>query len=847
MPKTKTTTPSVVPIKNTSGHDRFDDVFDIFTPDSLDLVAETPQGFAFLSKNKIQLRVRFLTEDILKFSYTYRHHFLDDPDYALSEEAKAARSPAIRMTKTAEQVILESATLTVQVAVKGMTVQILDKKGRVLSCDTAQDQRTPFRGGEAGGFVATETLMRGTTEIKISKEILPTDTFFGLGDKSGALNLRGQKLQNWNTDAFGYSDKTDPLYRAIPFFYGHTEAGSYGIFFDNTYRTHFDFDSEQKNRLTFSADGGDGHYYFLLGPSLTEVTQKFHWLTGKPELPPLWALGFHQCRWSYYPDRRVRQVAETFRQLEIPCDALYLDIDYMDRWKCFTWNHAHFPAPEKLIADLQADGFQTVVMIDPGIAVADDYAVYTEGVEKGYFLKRADGELMVGQVWPGASVFPDFTQAEARDWFGDLYRDLYIEKGVAGFWNDMNEPANFKVWHKTIPDEVRHHFEGIGASHKRVHNVYGLQMTRATTDGLKRLKPTKRPFLLTRASYAGGQRFAATWTGDNVATWEHLHLANRQVQRLNISGFVFAGSDIGGFMERPTGELMVRWLQLAVFHPFMRVHSAGNNSSGDSFVDAEAVAASEAENRLDQEPWSFGEAFTPLAKAAIELRMRLLPILYTAFWRHTRTGTPILKPLSFIDPTDKNLVAAENEFLFAEQILVSPVVKKGRRTQDLFLPNGDWYNYWTGKKYTGNQRVRVKAPLSILPLFVKAGAVLPHYPVMQFTGEKPIETLSLKVYFGEGENLSELYEDAGEGYDYQKEVYRLSQFRTVGEAHCFSLTKSSEGRYAVSYDQIELTFIGLPFVPKAIFVDGKEQAFEADAKNLKLTLSENFDKIEIKV
>jgi alpha-glucosidase len=341
---------------------------------------------------------------------------------------------------------------------------------------------------------------------------------------------------------------------------------------------------------------------------------------------------------------------------------------------------------------------------------------------------------MIGQVWPGDSVYPDFTDPQVRAWFGSLYEKLYNENGVSGFWNDMNEPANFKVLDKTIPTDVRHNYENRGASHKKIHNVYGMQMTRATTEGLNKLQPEKRPFLLTRASYSGGQRYSAVWKGDNVANWAHLSIANRQTQRLNVSGFSFSGSDIGGFAEKCTGELMVRWLQLGAFHPFYRIHSAGNNAAGDALEDWETVAKAAAVDRLDQEPWSFGAPFTDLAKAAIELRYRLLPYLYTAFWRHVQDGTPILKPLNFVYQQDEQLRNVENEFLFGAHLLISPVVKKGQKQQTLRLPEGLWYDYETGAQYVGNQSVTIQTPLSKIPIFVAEGAVIAHYPIQQNLG-----------------------------------------------------------------------------------------------------------------
>jgi alpha-glucosidase len=821
--------PTLSNLKNTEGFDRFDDVFTEFTPNSVISMQENHQQHkaAFLLKTEsgIQLKLTFLRADITQLSYTYRHSFAKEPLYALSEGAlncleQKAPDLVVKTDNTADNYVFQTEKLTIKIRKADAHVSIFDKNNAQIMTDTE-------------GVYFRETMMQGTTEIRCRQAAPVGSVFYGLGDKSSALNLRGKRFENWCTDAYAYGAATDPLYRSIPFFYGlHADNTAYGLFFDNSYKTFFDFDTQKNNQLEFSAEGGDLTYYVIAGPELMEVAKRYIWLTGKPELPPMWALGFHQCRWSYFPERRVREVADTFRKLEIPCDAIYLDIDYMDNYKCFTWNHKHFPKPTELIADLKSSGFQTIVMIDPGIKVAEDYAVFTEGVEKGYFMKRADGELLIGQVWPGSTVFPDFTDPKVRDWFGELYKELYNDNGVSGFWNDMNEPANFKVSAKTIPTDTRNNYEGIGASHKKAHNIYGMQMTRSTTEGLSKLQPQKRPFLLTRASYSGGQRYSAVWTGDNVASWEHLSIANRQTQRLNISGFSFSGSDIGGFANRTTGELMVRWLQLGAFHPFYRVHSAGNNAAGDALEDWETVAKAAELDREDQEPWSFGDDYTWAAKAAIELRYRLLPYLYSAFWQHTHDGTPILRPLHFAFQLEENIGGVENEFMFGDHLLISPVVKKGQKQQRLYLPKGNWYDYESGKKYIGGQNITVKTPLSKIPIFAAEGAVITHYPVQQFVGEKDIKALELTVFYSENFKETALYEDDGEGFGYKNKAFSVTQFSVSTSENSFILSRFID---RINYESsaewttktgFELRFVGIPFVVKSVLVDGEVVDFQ---------------------
>ena len=345
------------------------------------------------------------------------------------------------------------------------------------------------------------------------------------------------------------------------------------------------------------------NYYFIFGPELSSVVEKYSLITGTPELPPLWALGYHQSKWSYYPEKKVKELAKEFRKRKIPCDAIHLDIEYMEEFKCFTWDESRFPDPRRLVAELEADGFKTVPILDPGIKIERGYQVYEEGVGKGYFCRRGDGPMMKGSVWPGPCHFPDFTDSKVRDWWAEMVGE-FMKTGVHGIWNDMNEPAVFEIG--TFPTDTRHDYDGHPCSHRKAHNVYGMQMARASFIGMKKAIFPRRPFALTRSGYAGLQRFAAVWTGDNLATWEHLWMANIQCQRLSISGVSFCGSDVGGFIGDSNGELHTRWMQLGVFHPFFRTHSSGDY--------------------IDQEPWSWGEPYTSAIRKAIELDINCCPI-----------------------------------------------------------------------------------------------------------------------------------------------------------------------------------------------------------------------------
>ena len=833
--------PTQIPFAEASVSLRYEDVYQIVVPDEVARVRWREGAYEFECQNGVTLRIQMLTPGIVRLRYAPDGVFAPDFSYAIAPDF-APEKVVVTLQETENEYLLVSEQLQVVVSKSGLRVKFYDLDDRVLCEDEA-------------GFSAKRTILRGWCELKMEKKCHRKEVFMGLGDKACSTNLAGRKFENWCTDSYAFGRDHETLYRAIPFYYSLNQGIAYGIFLDNTYRTHFDFNSAADDTTTFSADGGDMNYYFLYGPAPAEVARAYAQLTGTHELPPLWALGYHQCRWSYYPEPEVRRIAERFRAEQIPCDALYFDIDYMDGYRCFTWDEQHFPDPQKLIGDLRAQGFRSVAMIDPGIKEDVEYSVYQKGMEQGMFVKTADGRVAKAPVWPGFCAFPDFTDPKVRAWWGSLYEEMYLRFGMAGFWNDMNEPAVFHVHHKTLPDNVLHHFDGHPCSHLKAHNVYGQQMNRASWDGFRRLNPERRPFLLSRASYSGGQRFAALWTGDNVADWEHLQIANIQCQRLSVSGFSFCGTDIGGFTGCTDGELYVRWLQLAVFHPLMRTHSKGLHTSGDTLLMDEDAPASELDTMplvpssvQTQEPWSFGDKWTPFAKKAIELRYCLLPSLYTALWLNTLDGSPVLRHLAFADPAEPRYWDHERDFLFGEHLLVSPVIQSKVQRQGVYLPRGNWYYFWTGQP--GEGEVFVNVMPDQIPFFVREGAVLPVYPVRQWTDEAPIDELTLYVYYKKGLETSHLYEDAGEGYAYREGDFSLKIFETEGKNGSFTLRQRKEGRFKTSYTTVKIYLVGFPAFVKNCTVDGVEIPIKEirlrDRSLYTLTIAPGFSMVEWK-
>ena len=566
-------------------------------------------------------------------------------------------------------------------------------------------------------------------EVRTWKTLNENQRFFGLGEKSGPVDKRGRFWTNWNSDIPAYRNDTDPLYCGIPFFIGHSAGQAFGVFFANSDRSTFNLGAGGKRLFSFGAESGALRYFVFLGPTVKDVIGRYTALTGRMSLPPKWALGYQQCRWSYYPEYEIRDVAKEFRQRGIPADVLYFDIHHMDAYKVFTWHPEWFPQPKKLLSDLHAQGFKTVTIVDPGVKIEKGYDMFEEGVAGDLFLKYLDGALFEGQVWPGWCHFPDFRKLATRQWWG-ARNAVARENGVDGFWNDMNEPA---LWGREMPFVV----DGI----KALHNVYGLLMAQATHDGLTQADPTLRPFVVTRAGWAGIQRYSAVWTGDNSSTWDDLALSIRTNLGLGLSGVPFVGCDVGGFIGRPDPELYTRWMQAASLSPFMRSHTTHDSP--------------------DQEPWSFGEETERRCREAIERRYSLLPYLYTQVHLSHESGLPILRPLWLEFPNDTTAYQHEfqHQFMVGEHLLAAPVIQAGQRFQKVYLPKGDWYQPESDTVHQGGRTVLVEAGLDSLPLFYRAGAVVPTQEPQSYVDAAPLRRLDLTVVPGRAARSEVVFDD----------------------------------------------------------------------------------------
>jgi alpha-glucosidase len=628
-------------------------------------------------------------------------------------------------------------------------VDIYDKEGALLCADYREESKHFKR--RYGDYMLAEAeghTLNGEADYKVyvSKKMEEDMYFYGFGEKTGHLNKKGYHYANWNTDEpKPHGETFDRLYKSIPFFIGLNKENAFGIFFDNHFETHFDMGRDNSEYYYFAAVDGNLDYYFIYGPSVKKVVEGYTEITGNMPLPQMWTLGYQQCRWSYDAEERLMEIANSFREKGIPCDTLYLDIDYMDGYRVFTWNKERFKNPEAMIENLNAMGFKLVTIIDPGVKVDKGYKIYDEGLKKGYFATDKEGITYVNEVWPGDAVYPDFLNSKVRKWWAENQK-IMTDTGVSGIWNDMNEPASFRG---PLPDDVMFDNDGIPVTHKEAHNVFGHMMAKATYEGLKK-ETGKRPFIVTRACYAGTQKYSTVWTGDNQSTWEHLRMSIPMLMNLGLSGMAFCGTDVGGFGHDCSAELLSRWVQVGTFTPLFRNHSSIGTR--------------------DQEPWAFDENTEEINRKYIKLRYKLLPYIYDNMWNCSKTGAPLIRPLVFNYQNDKNTYEINDEFLCGDNILVAPVVEQGAKARMVYLPLGEtWIDYWTKEEYKGGQYIIKETPLDICPIFIKGGAVIPVAQEQNYVGEKQTNKLTLEVYLcnDSTETIYNHYIDDGESFKYQ--------------------------------------------------------------------------------
>ncbi len=629
--------------------------------------------------------------------------------------------------------------------------------------------------------------------------------YYGLGERTGFLNKKGRIWENWTTDDYTHRPDTDPLYQAHPFLMIADSGKFMGLYLDESWRTVFDLAATDPERSFIHTDGPTFDLYLISGPNPQEVIKRYLELVGKPPLPPLWSLGYHQCRWSYPDANTIRAIASEYKERKIPLEAIWMDIDYMEGYKVFTFSPSRFPEPEKLTQELQNQGIKSVLIVDPAVKKEVGYCVYESGLKEDVFIKNRKDENLVGEVWPNPALWPDFSQEKVRQWWGEWHQ-VYLKKGVSGIWNDMNEPAAFHTKTKTLPLGAKHG----SLWHAQVHNVYGYLMCQATYEALKKQMPQKRPFVLTRSGFSGIQKYSWVWTGDNSSYWEHLEMSIPMLLNLGISGVAFTGADIGGFSGDCNGELLTRWTWLGALYPFMRNHSGKGSKR--------------------QEPWAFGEPYTSHIKKAIEFRYQIIPYIYTLAYESSQTGLPLLRPLFLEYPTDSNTYNLSYQFLLGKNLLAAPATKPHQEKQMLYLPTGKWQNFWTGEILAGEQWVLVDTPLDQVPLFQKEGSAIPLTKKALHTTNALWENLTWRVFPAE-KIRGEIYEDEGEGYN-------------KGFIQCLS-GKSEKGKIKLCQSQNTYSHHAEIFVEKMPLKVNSEYSYNEKEKKLQVLLKEKEVSIDL--
>lgn len=633
------------------------------------------------------------------------------------------------------------------------------------------------------GWKTTPRFECSSARCSVTLRVHPGTDLYGTGEVAGPLRRNGFVTEAWAKQPFriddgkpvpNYDESSKSLYQAHPWVLAVRADGSaFGVLADTTYR--LEIDLRDGLRLTCSEPFP---VIVIEGTNPHEVVRRLADLTGRNELVPRWTLGYHQCRFSYYPDARVRELADQLRDHEIPCDAIWVDIHYMDAYKVFTFDPEGFPDPAGTNDYLHERGFRSVWILDPAVKVEPGYEVYEQAVAHGHFIRDSDGREHHEWTWPGDAAFPDFTRPETRAWWA-AHTMKFLEHGMDGVWVDLNEPSPILPLGAELPNDLVHAGGGDipPGTHAQYHNVYGLLMSKATRDAMQRAHPDRRPFVLTRSSYLGGQRYAATWTGDNVSDWRHLHWSVPMVLNLGLSAQPFSGPDIGGFAGTPSPELFAHWIGVGALLPFCRTHNALTG---------------------DQEPWSFGPEVEEISRVALRRRYRLLPYLYTLFYEAATTGLPVARPLFFADPADLSLRREDDAFLLGGDVMVQPALRE-HEAHDFAMPRGRWRPFTVA-----GEDPDTTAAHPVLRL--RPGAILPVGPGGQTTDTSFEGPLTLLVSLDEGGRArGQLYEDAGDGYGYRQGEYLLTTYEAIDDGRGVDVQiVGRQGTYRSRFDALRV-------------------------------------------
>ncbi|WP_407889002.1 glycoside hydrolase family 31 protein [Levilactobacillus sp. N40-8-2] len=707
------------------------------------------------------LQLTIVTPAIIR---VFENRGTNDNSYAI--EGNKTQPTDYTLTDAGDHYELKTSALTLKLDAD-RHVDAYDANGNALVTDYRGERQLLDKGIDKvhqrlveaeGHSVTTATVKSDTGYYEVVKALAPDEHLYGLGDKTGYLDKRGFEYDNWNVDNPAPQLENFPnLYKSIPVMLGLKNGHPYGLFFDNTYKSHFDMGKEDSHYYFYSAVQGNLDYYIIGGQTLKDIVTNYTYLTGRVPLPQKWTLGYQQSRWGYSASQaEVQAIADGLKKYDLPCDAIHFDVDYMDGYRVFTWDKDKFEGdPKAFVAKLKQSGIKVIPIIDPGVKQDPNYHTYAEGIKQNYFVKTPDNKVYINKVWPGDSAFPDFGRPAVRKWWANNNKFL-TDNGVGGVWIDMNEPATFEG---AIPDDVVFSDQDTPSTHAKMHNVYGHNMAKATYEGLKS-QQGRRPYVITRAAYAGTQKYSTVWTGDNRSIWPHIQMMIPQLCNLGLSGFSFVGTDIGGFASDTNAELLTRWIEAAIFSPLLRNHAAMGTRR--------------------QEPWAFGEPTLSIYRKYLKLRYRFIPYLYDLFAQESQTGLPVMRPLVLNYEDDPRTRDLNDEYMVGDDVLVAPIVQKSQIKRLVYLPAGKWIDFWNNREYTGNQDIVADAPLDKLPLFIKQDTILPWGAPVSHISEKPDTAMTFKL-FGHAGTYTH-YQDDGLDFNYQNGEFNRYEI-TVKDGH----------------------------------------------------------------
>lgn len=703
------------------------------------------------------IRVQFSKESKLEtFSYSLVNNELPNfSDFQISESQN--------------KIFINTSTIHSEINLQSFGVIFKNKNGEIINEDLQ------------GKGLGTQIL---GDKITVYKKLQEGEKFVGLGEQLGNLNRTGTVVTNKNTDNYKYDDPRIPMYVSVPFFMGFHHNQIYGIYFDNSFRSVFNFGASNTRFSSFAFDGGDLDEFFIYDDSVEKILQHYTSLTGRMELPPKWSIGYHQSRCSYFPENQVLNIATNFKNKKIPIDCVVLDADYLHQYEPFRINTERFPDMKKLSAKMREMGIELTASVNPGIKIDSTYFAYKSGLKNDVFLKYEDGEIYKTEIYPNLNLYPDFSSPKTRNWWSENMK-ICQDVGINGYWNDMNEPA---INGQAMPDNVVFDCDGKKSNSLEMQNYYGFLMARSSYESLKKFGGNKRPFILTRSGFAGIQRYSAVWSGDNQAKDEHILLGCLLNNQLGLAGIPFVGPDLGGYIGDGNKDLYKRWIEVGVFSPFLRNHR-------EYFANA-------------NEPWAYGEEAEAISKSYIGFRYRLLPYLYSKFYETSQTGIPISRSLCINFPFDEKVYSIDNQnnFLFGDAFLVVPVMSK-ETSKKIYLPEGTWYDFFSDEQWSGNKVYNKDLPNFRIPIFVKESSIIPMQSQIYSTKEQPENTLQIHIYFGKKDNHFVYYEDDGESLDYQKGNFYKREMVFDSKNNQLIFNKP-EGKFDVNFKKMKLIFHG---------------------------------------